>query len=170
MVFWDRRVERVSIPTTLPISCRSNEGSGLLADYWRRIGGCIHSPCERSPRAHPFIQPTVFAQPPPLDDDDLKGRCCFSTHYYDGLTLMDTAWNWFQRRRAWRAKREVCEPRLAVKVGEKAIRASIRDQLGVLKNDCLTILGAYRLGGRDCTPMDMDHKYSYGMSLKKVQG
>lgn len=138
----------------------------FLADYWRPHWRLYTESLRKiHPELIPFIQPTVFAQPPPLDDDDLKGRCCFSTHYYDGLTLMTRHWNWFNADALGVLRGKYVSPVLAVKVGEKAIRASIRDQLGVLKNDCLTILGAYpTMVGEIGTPMDMDHKYSYGMS------
>lgn len=138
----------------------------FLADYWRPHWRLYTESLRKIHPEHiPFIQPTVFAQPPPLDDDDLEGRCCFSTHYYDGLTLMTRHWNWFNADALGVLRGKYASPVLAVKVGEKAIRASIRDQLGVLKNDCLTILGAYpTMLGEIGTPMDMDHKYSYGMS------
>ena len=138
----------------------------FLADYWRpHWRQYTESLRKIHPEHIPFIQPTVFAQPPPLDDDDLKGRCCFSTHYYDGLTLMTRHWNWFNADTLGVLRGKYASPVLAVKVGEKAIRASIREQLGVLKNDCFTILGAYpTMIGEIGTPMDMDHKYSYGMS------
>ena len=138
----------------------------FLVDYWRpHWRQYTESLRKIHPEHIPFIQPTVFAQPPPLDDDDLKGRCCLSTHYYDGLTLMTRHWNWFNADALGVLRGKYASPVLALKVGEKAIRASIREQLGVLKNDCLSILGAYpTMIGEIGTPMDMDHKYSYGMS------
>jgi hypothetical protein len=138
----------------------------FLADYWRPHWRRYTESLRRVHPEHiPFVQPTVFAQPPPLDDDDLKGRCCFSTHYYDGLTLMTRHWNWFNADALGVLRGKYASPVLAVKVGEKAIRASIREQLGVLRTDCLTILGAYpTMIGEIGTPMDMDHKYSYGTS------
>ena len=138
----------------------------FLADYWRpHWRRYTESLRKFHPEHIPFIQPTVFAQPPPLDDDDLKGRCCFSTHYYDGLTLMTRHWNWFNADALGVLRGKYASPVLAVKFGERAIRKSIREQLGVLKDDGLTILGAYpTMVGEIGTPMDMDHKYSYGMS------
>ncbi len=58
----------------------------------------------------------------------------------------------------------------AVKIGEKAIRKSIREQLGVLKGD------AHRMGafptviGEIGVPMEMDEKYSYGGRDGKDKG
>lgn len=59
----------------------------FVADYWRPHW---REYIARIRQAHPesifFLQPPVFVQPPPLDDEDFCGRGVYSAHYYDGLT------------------------------------------------------------------------------------
>lgn len=144
----------------------------FLADYWRphwrRYVAAIR---EHHPEHIPFVQPPVFQPPPPLEDTDLQGRGCFSPHYYDGLTLMTRHWNWFNADALGVLRGKYSSPIFAVKVGEKAIRQSLREQLGVIKNDCLSIMGPYpTLMGEIGVPMDMDHKRAYGMDPSDSNG
>jgi len=111
MCVWDRRVERVSIPDYFTSSCRSKEEMrSFLADIGARLELYTESLRKGSPGAHPFIHPPYSrSRPHFFDDDDLKGRCCFSTHYYDGLTLMNgTGTGSTPTRLA--CKSEVCDP------------------------------------------------------------
>jgi hypothetical protein len=116
--------------------------------------------------AHPeailFVAPPVFAQPPEIDEDVLKGRACLSHHYYDGLTLITRHWNWFNADALGVLRGKYKSPVLAVKVGEASIRKSLREQLGVLKSDA-SLLGKYpTLIGEIGTPYDMDGRAAYG--------
>ncbi|KAG8925195.1 hypothetical protein FRC02_009864 [Tulasnella sp. 418] len=128
--------------------------------HWRRYSGRIK-------RAHPeaihFIQPPVFVPPPPLDGE-LMGRGAYSAHYYDGLTLMTRHWNWFNADALGLLRGRYRTVLGSVKIGTPAIRASLRDQLGILKSDAHDILGpSYpTLIGEIGTPMDMDGKKAYG--------
>ena len=128
--------------------------------FWRKYVARIRA---AHPEAINFVQPPVFAQPPPLDGpDDLKGRACYSGHYYDGLTLVSRHWNWFNADTLGVLRGKYWTILQALRVGEKAIRQSLQEQLGILKADA-EILGPYpTLIGEIGTPFDMDGKRAYG--------
>ncbi|KAK1220614.1 hypothetical protein PQX77_016563 [Marasmius sp. AFHP31] len=144
----------------------------FVADCWRPHWQLFS---DRIRRAHPeaimFIQPPVFALPPPIDEKHLKGRCAYSGHYYDGLTLITRHWNWFNADALGVLRGKYSSPLQAVKIGEGAIRKSLQEQLGMLKTDT-DIVGPYpTLIGEIGTPFDMDDKRSYGWTDKgKYQG
>ena len=104
----------------------------FIADYWAPHWQAY---ARRVRQAHPeaihFVAPPVFAQPPPLDERDLGGRCAYSTHYYDGLTLITRHWNWFNADALGVLRGRYRSPVQAVKLGERAIRKSLREQLGI---------------------------------------
>ncbi|KAF8888271.1 glycoside hydrolase family 5 protein [Infundibulicybe gibba] len=135
----------------------------FIADYWRphwsRFSKRIRS---AQPEAIIFVQPPVFAIPPTISEEELRGRCAYSGHYYDGLTLVTRHWNWFNADALGLLRGKYSSTLQAVKIGEGAIRRSLQEQLGMLKADA-TILGSYpTLIGEIGTPFDMDAKRSYG--------
>ncbi|KNZ77903.1 hypothetical protein J132_03179 [Termitomyces sp. J132] len=140
----------------------------FLSDYWRphflRFAARIR---HAHPEAILFVQPPVFAPPPKLDGDDvLKGRAAYSPHYYDGLTLITRHWNWFNADALGLLRGRYSNTLQAVKIGEGAIRKSLQEQLGMLKDDA-AILGSYpTIIGEIGTPFDMDGKRSYGWTDK----
>ncbi|KAF8552990.1 hypothetical protein OG21DRAFT_1315529 [Imleria badia] len=138
-----------------------------LTDYVTRIRAA-------HPSAIAFIQASVFAIPPKVPESLLKGRACHSTHYYDGLTLMTRHWHMFNADALGIVRGKYSSPIFAAKFGEKAIRASIQSQLGILKSDGVQ-LGADvpeprrypTIIGEIGTPMDMDDKKAYDPTRKE---
>lgn len=142
----------------------------FMVDYWK-----VHwlKYARRIRATHPlaiiFVQPPVFAPPPPMSEDELQGRCVYSPHYYDGLTLISRHWNWFNADALGLLRGKYRGTLGAVKIGDAAIRKSLRQQIGYLLND-VTLLGDGVCGkyptliGEIGTPFDMDGKRSYGYS------
>lgn len=84
---------------------------------------------------------------------------------------MTRHWNWFNADALGVLRGKYSSPVLAVKIGDKAIRKSIREQLGVLKGDCLERMGAYpTVFGEIGIPMELDDKYAYGGRDGKGKG
>ena len=135
----------------------------FVADYWKAHWQLFTTRIRAShPEAIHFVQPPVFVQPPSLDEADLRGRACYSGHYYDGLTLVTRHWNWFNADALGLLRGKYKFMFQAIKIGERDIRKSLQEQLGMLKQDT-EIIGSYpTLIGEIGTPFDMDDKRSYG--------
>ncbi|KAG5642860.1 hypothetical protein DXG03_002037 [Asterophora parasitica] len=135
----------------------------FILDYWKPHFVSFGARIRRGhPEAILFVQPPVFAQPPELEEEVLKGRAAYSAHYYDGLTLVTRHWNWFNADALGLLRGKYSNTLQAVKIGEGAIRKSFQEQLGMLQADA-KILGAYpTIIGEIGTPFDMDGKRSYG--------
>ncbi|KAH9958507.1 glycoside hydrolase superfamily, partial [Lactifluus volemus] len=134
----------------------------FVADYWvphwQSWARRIH---KFHPEAIHFVAPPVFAQPPPLPVEDLAGRCTYSTHYYDGLTLVTRHWNWFNADAVGLLRGKYRSKFQALKIGECAIRRSLQAQLKTLKDDA-PILGVFpSMIGEVGIPFDMDERRAY---------
>ncbi|KAF8959759.1 glycoside hydrolase family 5 protein [Flammula alnicola] len=137
----------------------------FLSDHWKPHWLAYAQRIRQShEEAIIFVQPPVFAPPPKFDEGELKGRCAYSPHYYDGLTLVTRHWNWFNADALGLLRGKYSSTLQAVKIGEKAIRKSLHEQLGYLQADVIALgHGAYpTVIGEIGTPFDMDDKRSYG--------
>ncbi|EGN96345.1 glycoside hydrolase family 5 protein [Serpula lacrymans var. lacrymans S7.3] len=166
---WDVEAGYVLLPEYFRFLPPGPDGTSLevqfLRDFWEPQ---FRRYAERIRKAHPeailFVQPPVFARPPPVNEELLRGRCCYSTHYYDGLTLITRHWNWFNADALGLLRGKYSSTLQAVKIGEGAIRKSLQEQLGILKSDALDLgAGNYpTIIGEIGTPFDMDAKRAYG--------
>ena len=159
---WDIESGAVLAPDYFRYLANGDEAV-FIDDFWRPHFQAFATRIREShPDAILFVAPPVFAPPPQLDERYLKGRCCLSTHYYDGLTLLTRHWNWFNADALGIIRGKYSSNLPAVRVGEKAIRKSLQEQLGYLKDDA-KILGAYpTIIGEIGIPYDMDGKKAYG--------
>src|SRR6266702_547525 len=135
----------------------------FVSDYWAPHWQAWGRRCYQAHReAIHFVAPPVFAEPPPLPYEDLAGRCAYSAHYYDGLTLVSRHWNWFNADALGLLRGKYRSKFQALKIGEGAIRRSLQAQLGMLKEDA-PILGPFpTMIGEIGIPYDMDGRKAYG--------
>ena len=168
----------------------------FMSDHWKPHFIAYATRIRQShPLAILFVQPPVFAFPPPLPESILQGRCAYSPHYYDGLTLVSRHWNWFNADALGLIRGKygygIGSTLRAVKIGENAIRKSLQEQLGYLKADVGLISACTHhdnesdneisnepsyhstsplkyptLIGEIGTPFDMDSRKSYGYTDK----
>lgn len=138
-------------------------GVEFIEDYWKpHWEAYARLVRESDPETIVFIHPPVFGIPPIIGEEHLKGRCAYSGHYYDGLTLVTRHWNWFNADALGLLRGKYGNTVSAVKIGETAIRKSLQEQLAMLMED-IERLGPYpTLIGEIGTPFDMDGKRSYG--------
>lgn len=135
---WDIETGFILLPDYFkfrPINGEMEEVS-FLSDYWKPhwLAYSAHIRAIH-PEAIICIQPPVFAPPPPFTEAELKGRCAYTPHYYDGLTLVSKHWNWFNADALGLLRGRYKTKLAAVKIGGGAIRKSLRQQIGYLLDD-----------------------------------
>ncbi|KAK6505280.1 hypothetical protein TWF481_007189 [Arthrobotrys musiformis] len=130
-------------------------------DHWKRWARGVRSVHQNSLL---LLQPPVWVIPPVLNQDTKElGRIVYAPHYYDGLTLMSKKWNRFFNVDVLGVLRgRYLSPAFAVKLGETAIRNSMKEQLTAMKQEGLDNIGSTPcLFSEIGIPYDMDDKYAY---------
>ena len=165
---WDQEMDRLLKPKYFSLHPQSRKT--IDTRFWVNHYFVAHFRAYKPAiRAHHknailFCQPPVLEIPPAIkgtpDDDP---RLVYAPHYYDGLTLMTKRWN-----RVWNVdvlgvlRGRYWSPAFAIKLGETAIRKSMREQLTSMRQE-----GLDNIGMRPCffteigIPYDMDDKHAY---------
>ncbi|OAV93684.1 hypothetical protein PTTG_06583 [Puccinia triticina 1-1 BBBD Race 1] len=134
--------------------------------YWRpHLNAYCHMIRQIHPEAILFVHPPVFEIPPNLSPSVLpilQHRSVFSSHFYDGLTLVTKHWNWFNADALGILRGKYPSVVFGLKIGETAIRKCMRAQLGMLKQDGLEKMGEFpTMMGEIGIPYDLDKSKAY---------
>lgn len=118
-----------------------------------------------------FLEPPVNeippSLPPPHDDDDvaqfdITSRVVYAPHWYDGLTLLNKRWNFFNIDYLGVKRGRYPNYAAAVKIGEKAIKECFRNQLASIKEEGQQAIGQHpTLIGEIGIPYDLNDGKSY---------
>ncbi|KAH9813998.1 family 5 glycoside hydrolase [Melampsora americana] len=164
---WDLKNGNVLKPNYFATSLKdSKRKTDFASDYWRpHLNSYCHMIRQIHPEAILFVHPPVFEIPPDLSTDELpilKHRSVFSTHFYDGLTLVTRHWNWFNADALGILRGKYPSVVFGLKIGEAAIRRCLRSQLGMLRQDGLEKMGEFpTMMGEIGIPYDLDKKQAY---------
>lgn len=138
----------------------------FAADHWRpHLNAYCHMIRQIHREAILFVHPPVFEVPPDLRPDVLpilQHRSVFSSHFYDGLTLVTKHWNWFNADALGILRGKYPSVVFGLKIGETAIRKCMRAQLAMLKQDGLDKMGEFpMMMGEIGIPYDLDKRRAY---------
>ncbi|GAA6027085.1 hypothetical protein JCM8097_006099 [Rhodosporidiobolus ruineniae] len=160
---WDSASKQLLRPDYFGVKPNGGEEVEFGRDYWLPFWKrWAPQAREWHPEAIHFIHSPVFQVPPKIEGPELQNRVAHSTHFYDGLTLVTKHWNWFNADALGILRGKYASIVLGVKVGESAIRRCMRDQLGMLRQDCFDALGQYpTMMGEIGIPYDLDKKKAY---------
>lgn len=156
---WDSKTSTLLVPdyfVTPPTNPRHTVSfvEDFWKEHWLAYGAAIR---KYHPEAVHFMNTTVFKPlPKGIPHSALSGRACSTPHYYDGLTLMTKHWNWFNADALGLLRGKYWTVVQGLRIGEAAIRKSIQEQLGVMKQDTLDSIGEYpTMMGEIGIPYDM---------------
>ncbi|KAI1307325.1 hypothetical protein EDD11_004511 [Mortierella claussenii] len=118
-----------------------------------------------------FLEPPVNeippSLPPPHDDKDvaqfdITSRVVYAPHWYDGLTLVNKRWNFFNVDYLGVKRGRYPNYAAAIKIGEKAIKECFRNQLASIKEEGQKAIGQHpTVIGEIGIPYDMNGGKSY---------
>lgn len=129
--------------------------------YWKRFYSAMRKVDEQM---FLFCQPPTMSIPPKFKGSKyMDSRIIYAPHYYDGLTMAQKHWNTLWNVDVLGILRgRYLAPPFAIKLGEKAIRKCITNQVLAMKQE-----GLENLGSTPCMmsetgmPFDLDNKQAY---------
>ncbi|KAF9123241.1 hypothetical protein BGW39_009152 [Mortierella sp. 14UC] len=169
---WDLATQQALVPDYFLRDPITNEkfdfGSRSFLPFCRRFAQAVRTIHKA---AIIFLEPPVNelppSLPPPHDDNDvaqfdITSRVVYAPHWYDGLTLLNKRWNFFNIDYLGVKRGRYANYAAAVKIGEKAVRECFRYQLACIQEEGQASLGQHpALIGEIGIPYDMSDKKSY---------
>ncbi|KAF0470596.1 glycoside hydrolase [Gigaspora margarita] len=110
-----------------------------------------------------LVQPPILELPPNMiDDSNPLKRIMYSPHWYDGLTLTQKKFNWYNVDVLGIKRGRYPTHLNAIKIGNHAIRKNFADQIGMIIServnyvgDCPCVIGEIGI------PYDLDNRKAY---------
>lgn len=135
-------------------------GNKHWKEHWRNHAKVVRG---AHPEAIHFVHTPVFKIPPYLADlPEIQKRAAFSTHFYDGVTLVTKHWNWFNYDAIGVLRGKYRFQWQGIRLGERAVRDVMQSQIGTLRQDGVEALGNYpSYMGEIGIPFDLDGRKSY---------
>lgn len=135
-------------------------GSKYWKEHWQAHARTIRA---AHPEAIHFVHTPVFKIPPALAHlPEVQNRAAFSTHFYDGVTLVTKHWNWFNYDAIGVLRGKYRFQWQGIRLGERAVRNVMQSQIGILRQDGLEALGNFpSYMGEIGVPFDLDQRKSY---------
>ncbi|ANB14990.1 hydrolase [Sugiyamaella lignohabitans] len=135
----------------------------FFVEHWLDYEKRIH---DIKPDWFVFMQTPVNNKPPDLRGRGIKfneATTVYTPHYYDGLTLMLKRWKQINVDAVGVVRNHYWSPVLAVRIGEKAIRNCMTDQLRYIKTEGKLLIGENTpcLFSEIGIPYDLDSKRAY---------
>lgn len=148
-----------SLPNTSDAATKQENNSkgqlSFISSYWQEFHQQWTQMIRNvSPKSYVFVQPSVFAAPPPREEP----LTAYSPHYYDGLTIMRRHWH-----ERWNAdvvgiiRGNFKAKALGLRVGKHNVRKVISHQLGELAED----IRLPTLVGETGIPFNLDGSKAY---------
>ncbi|KAK9729662.1 hypothetical protein K7432_000070 [Basidiobolus ranarum] len=159
---WDRSTGKLLKPdyfsnfpeTDIPVDFEEH----CWKPFVNRFASAVRS---AQPNAIVFIEPPVNEIPPQWNDSDTK-NIVFAPHFYDGLTLVNKHWSWWNIDFVGYKRGHYKTILQALRFGSKAVRQCFVDQLRIIKDEGTRYIGNYPcLIGEIGIPFDMDDKVAY---------
>ncbi|ORY05646.1 glycoside hydrolase [Basidiobolus meristosporus CBS 931.73] len=159
---WDRHTGNLLQPNYFSTFPGTNNPVNFEEHCWKPFVNRFASILRTvQPNAIIFVEPPVNEVPPEWHDSDAT-NIVYAPHFYDGLTLVNKHWGWWNIDFVGYKRGHYMTILQALRFGSKAIRQCFVDQLQTIKDEGTKYLGSYPcLIGEIGIPFDMDNGVSY---------
>lgn len=132
---WDKNTKKLLRPDYFAINPNTGKppdwNNECLKSFIQKYAQTIRSV---HPNAIIFVQPSV-TEPPPRFEKSENDRVIYSPHWYDGLTLVQKQYNWWNIDFLGIKRKKYVSFVPAIKIGDRAIKKSFVEQLELIKSE-----------------------------------